>query len=81
MPSTSPGTSVKKPDPNIKSMYLVSVESHLVLGLSSAGAAWLGLEGRDSWCLGCFPSQEGLLSTCLSQEGLRVGRGQDLFLC
>lgn len=60
MPSASPGTSVKKPDPNIKSMYPVSVESGLVLGLSSVGIVWLDLEGRDSWAVffpkkGCFP--------------------------
>lgn len=66
MPSASPGTSVKKPDPNIKSMYPVSVESGLFLGLSSVGTEWLGLEGRDSWAVFHIPSLKGR-SLCLAE--------------
>lgn len=79
MPSASPGTSVKKPDPNIKSMYPVS-GAWLSPRLELCGTLWLGAEGGDSWAVflpnrGCFPHP-------LSQgEGHVVGRSQGPVLC
>lgn len=75
MPSASPGTSVKKPDPNIKSMYPVSVENGLVLGLSSA-EVW-EVETHGGWAV--FFSSKGYFPHPLLRSGLMVGKGQGLF--
>lgn len=75
MPSASPGTSVKKPDPNIKSMYPVSVESGSILGLSSAGVR--EVETHGGWAI--FFSNKGYFPHPLLWSGFMVGEGQGLF--
>lgn len=82
MPSTSPGTSVKKPDPNIKSMYPVSVEGGLVLGLSPAGRSSMARFERWRFrAVGLFSSPRKVaFQSPLRGRGLGVGGDQGLLL-
>ena len=80
MPSASPGTSVKKPDPNIKSMCPVSLEGPWPF--LALGAELVGLVGGILRQLSCFLPHKGCFPLPVLERGSSwVGRDQGLFLC